>query len=170
MPSMLVTERRPGTVLQIGTWPTVADEARAALAELLTMPMPLRPGATATRGSLTVVAPAPGRWLLVDETPWPAARLGALAAREVLVVTDLSDARAVLRVEGPGAPAVLRQGPRIDLDPRAFPPGAARACSIHTMSVLIYRIATDAFDLHVALSHTHAIREWLTDAATESGR
>ena len=167
MPDPAVTERRPAAIIEIGAWPETAGPARAALERLIDLSVPTVLGEATMRGTRTVMALTPGRWLAVDEEPLPFASLAALAAPGTLVVTDLSDARAVFRIAGHGAVAVLRQGPKIDLDRRSFAPGRVALTSFQQMGVLIHRVAIDSFDLYIDLSYLHACRAWLADAARE---
>ncbi len=66
-----------------------------------------------------------------------------LAARAVL--TDQSDAWAVVELSGPGAEDVLARLVPLDLRPAAFPPGWAARSLLQHMTVTLWRSGSGAF-------------------------
>jgi sarcosine oxidase subunit gamma len=157
-----VAERAVAAIVQIGTWPAEAGMTESTIEALLGFPAPA-PGKTAGLAPATLMGLSPGRWLLVaDDAQWPAKLATAFNGRAA--VSDLSAARLVLRVAGPGSLATLRQGIAIDLHPTAFPPGSCAQTMVQHMAVLLHRLDADTFDLHVGRSYGRSLHGWLRDA------
>lgn len=156
-----VAERRPATILQAAGWPEDRAMLHAALSAWLGAPPPGL-GWARSRDGRTVMAVAPGRWLLLAETPAPP------PAAPPLVVTDLSAARLVLRLSGPDLEPLLRRGVGFDPAARAFPADRVAQTLIHHVPVLLHRIEAAAVDLLVPSSWAHALRGWLDDALVAS--
>lgn len=140
-----ISSRTPAMLLQVTTWPDKIAALEEALRAWPGQRLPL----------------APGRWLLVAEERAAEPALDPLAG----TVTDLSDARAVFRIEGEDTVDILSKGVGFDLDPRQFAPGAAGQTLIHGMSVLVHRRADAVFDLYVSASFAELFEAWLGDAA-----
>lgn len=157
-----VAERRPATILQAVGWPEDRAALHAALGAWLGDPPP-ELGWARSRGSCTVMALAPGRWLLLAETPAPP------PDAPPFLVTDLSAARLALRLSGRDLEPLLRKGVGFDPDARAFPPGRVAQTLIHHVPVLLHRIEAAAVDLLVPSSWAHAVRAWLDDALVAGG-
>ncbi len=156
-----VVVRRPARIFQAAGWPGERAALDAALGAWLGDPPP-ELGWARSRGSRTGMALAPGRWLLLAETP-------ALPPdTPPLLVTDLSAARVVLRLTGPDLEPLLRKGVGFDPDARAFPPGRVAQTLIHHMPVLLHRIDAPSADLLVPSSWAQALRDWFDDAAAGS--
>ena len=92
--------------------------------------------------AVSFVGYGPGQWLAVSETLANEAlardlgeRLSGLAS-----ISDQSGGRAVLRLRGPLARAVLAKGLPIDLHPRAFTPGSAATSTISLMGVQLWQV------------------------------
>jgi sarcosine oxidase subunit gamma len=98
--------------------------------------------------------PAPGRWTgaetrIVWTGPEQAMVLGARVAPAGAAVTDQSDAWAVMRLDGPGAEAVLARLIPVDTRRAHFPPGHAARTMLHHMTCTLMRAGDDAFDIMV---------------------
>jgi len=134
-----LTERRPVSMVQ------VAAPNGAAL------PYPDEPN-RATGNALWL---GPRRWLVVDAPAPPGA-----------IVTDLGQARTVIRLSGARARDVLATGCLLDLHPAVFPPGHCAQTVIAHCTVLIHAVDdTPSFDLYVARSYARHFWEFLVDAA-----
>ena len=88
----------------------------------------------------------------------------ALKDRHHLAV-DVSDARAVFRLTGPGARAVLAKGAPVDLAPGAFGPGDFRRTRLGQVAAAFWMVEDDVFDLMCFRSVGGFAREWLDNAA-----
>ena len=106
---------------------------------------------------------------IADEASLGAA-LDAAFAREVTAnCARASDMYALLRVAGPRAVDVLRQGAPLDLSAAAFPDGAATGTRLWEATVMIERVgaAPPAFDILVEASFADYLELWLRCAAGE---
>jgi len=89
-------------------------------------------------------------------------------------LTDQSHARAMIRIGGARARAMLAKLSSIDLHPQAFPPGAAAATSIDHTSVNLWRGNDPAegpasFNLLVFATFAESLWHTLLDSAAEYG-
>jgi sarcosine oxidase subunit gamma len=157
-----VAERRPAMILQVAGWPEDRAALHAALTAWLGAPPP-ELGWARSHDGRTVMALAPGRWLLLAEMAVPP------PDAPPLVVTELSAARLVLRLTGPDLAPLLRRGVGFDPDARGFPVGRVAQTLIHHVPVLLHRIEAAAVDLLVPRSWSHALRAWLDDAPVAGG-
>lgn len=143
-------------------------DLQTALADRFSPSLP-EAGTAIFEGETGLVWSAPGQWLAVAPSPrdlrdWPE------ALRGVASVTDQSDSRALVRISGPQARAMLAKGVAIDLHPRAFGPGRAAVTSIAHIGVQLWqRDAGPTYDLAVARSFAGSFWRWLEHAAAEFG-
>jgi methylglutamate dehydrogenase subunit D len=141
---------------------------RAALAERFGPSLP-GAGEAVFVGETGLVWSAPGQWLAVAPTP-QALRDLPEALRGIAAVTDQSDGRALVRISGPKARAMLAKGVAIDLHPRAFGPGRAAVTSIAHIGVQLWqRDAGPTYEIAVARSFAGSFWHWLEHAAAEFG-
>mgnify|MGYP002780172625 CR=1 FL=1 len=96
------------------------------------------PSRMARSGPGKLVWVGPGRALLVGREP-PAGLPAALV--------DLSDAHAVLRLEGPGVRDVLARLVPVDLSERAFPEGGSARTLLNHMTVTLLRVSPRAWEV-----------------------
>jgi sarcosine oxidase, subunit gamma len=137
----------------------------------LGVPLPLAPNRAATGDTAAVLWLGPDEWLIVTETePGDAlaARLRHALEGLNVAVTDVSDARTVIRLAGPAARDVLAKGASLDLHPDVFPPGACAQTSLARVAVILHQTdRTPIFDVFVARSFAEHLWAWLADAAVE---
>jgi sarcosine oxidase subunit gamma len=83
----------------------------------------------------------------------------------------VSDARAVIRLEGAAAPAVLAKGTPLDLRPQSFGPGRCAQSTLGRASVILRPVGREAgaYEVHVARSFAPYLWAWLLDAGREFG-
>lgn len=110
----------------------------------------------------------PGKWLALAEPD--AAPLAERLAREfgtLAVVTELSDAYAVLRIAGADARALFEKGLGIDLHARAFKPGDVAATLCGHIHVIIWQIdAVPSYEIAVPRSYAASFGDWLVESAS----
>lgn len=125
-------------------------------------------GRAAFSGDAGLVWSAPGQWLAVA-APGSLADLPECLAG-IAAVTDQSDGRALVRVSGPEARAMLMKGVTIDLHPSVFSAGSAAVTSVAHIGVQLWQ-ADDAptYLLAVPRGFVGSFWSWLIAAAAEYG-
>jgi sarcosine oxidase subunit gamma len=130
--------------------------------------LPLKPKAVSRR-DVTLVWSGPSQWLVVSRQVGLARRLAG-DLRGVAAITDQSDARAVLVLEGPRVRDALAKGCPVDLHPRCFSRGDAAMTTFAGIGVQLWHAEDgDAFHVAVARSMAGSFWSWLICSATEFG-
>jgi sarcosine oxidase subunit gamma len=81
-------------------------------------------------------------------------------------VTDVSDLRVALALEGPHARDVLQKGCAVDLHPRVFTPASCVTAALARVRVTLRQTsATPRYEILVERSYAGYLGEWLADAA-----
>ena len=143
-------------------------DLQAILAERFGLSLP-EAGAAQIEGERGLIWSAPGQWLALAPSPHALRDLPE-ALRGVAAVTDQSDSRALVRISGPQARAMLAKGVAVDLHPRAFGPGRAAVTSIAHIGVQLWqRDAGPTYEIAVARSFAGSFWGWLEHAAAEFG-
>ncbi len=167
-PGIEIRELRPLAVAQVAAFDP--DRTSAAIGAALGAPAPLQRNQVATGGDSIVLWTGPGRWLVVEpESRDLAALLAQHCPGDVAAITDLSHARAALRVEGPQARTLLAKLCTLDVDPAAFPPGTCAQSQFGQVGVLLYCRARDGFDIYMFRGFAVSAWETIIDAALEFG-
>jgi sarcosine oxidase, subunit gamma len=145
----------------------------AAVGRALGMVLPTDPNTAIAAGGVAALWLGPDEWLLTcqpgSERNLAAGLRDALAGVHA-AVTDVTDARTVIRIEGPAARDALAKGCPLDLHPRAFPAGAVAQTRLAKADVLLHRVddggddAVPGFDLCVARSFAGYLWAWLEEA------
>jgi heterotetrameric sarcosine oxidase gamma subunit len=144
--------------------PELASRARE---RGLTLP-PLGHVAAAAGG--LVLAVRPERWLLLlpPAVPGSSARHGQEICGAAAAALDFSSGLAALHLSGPAARETLKRGCRLDLDPAAFPAGAAASTAMAQVAVTLAALPSGLVLLTPATTARH-LREWLASAAQPFG-
>jgi sarcosine oxidase, subunit gamma len=111
---------------------------------------------------------APDELMLFQPAAGVAARVAALEAALAEthhLVADVSDARALFRLEGAGAREVLAKGAPVDLAASAFGPGDFRRTRLGQVAVAFWMPAPDIFELMCFRSVADHVALWLDLAA-----
>ncbi len=160
-PGLHLRERNPAAA-------AIARRGSAALPDL-----PRRPGCV-TIGTAEFIWTGPGLWLALDSAPEGLARFGfarALAERfgGDASVTDLTGARAILRLRGPAVRDTLAKLVPIDLDETVFPAGAAALTLAGHVGVTLWRPTPEDWDIACYRSFGASLLHDLLEAAAEFG-
>ncbi len=147
-----------------GRGKALREAARAAFGAEL----PERPRVAHGDGVAFIWA-GPESWLALrqgdDLEPVLRDALGACAS-----VTDQSDGRAVLRVEGPRARDLLAKGLPIDLHPRAFSPGDVALSLVAHVGVHLWQLDdTPSYELAVLSGYARSLLAWMLESGAEYG-
>lgn len=91
----------------------------------------------------------------------------ALAGHHALVV-NVSDARAMFRISGPGAREVIAKGAPVDMDPAHFAPGTIRRSRLGQIAAAFWVNGDDgSIDVICFRSVAQFVFDWLAMAARE---
>lgn len=99
------------------------------------------------------------------EASGTAAALGHALADTHHLLADVSDARSLFRLDGPGAREVLAKGAPVDLAPAAFGPGDFRRTRLGQVAVAFWMPEESVFELMCFRSVADFVHDWLRLAA-----
>jgi heterotetrameric sarcosine oxidase gamma subunit len=122
-------------------------------------------------GDGLVAGCAPNEWLVLAEPGWAEPAVEALARAggdELATVVDVTHARALIRLSGADAAAVLAKLCALDLAESAFPHRAAVRAPVAGVVCELVRADTDAPSYLLACESIEA--RWLFGALVEAGR
>jgi sarcosine oxidase subunit gamma len=144
-----------------------ADATAAAVKSAVGLVLPgTREIRTGKQGSVAWMSPDE-LLLLCEHDKAPALVAGletALEGQHHLAV-DVSDARALFRIEGKGAREVLAKGAPVDLAPGVFEPGEIRRTRLGQVAAAFWMTGEDAFELVCFRSVADFVETWLRTAA-----
>lgn len=125
------------------------------------------PGALAqSAGRIVWMAPDELLVLVPDvEVPDAVRVLEEGTAGQHVMVLDVSDARAILRVSGRRAGEVLAKGAPCDCSDHGFPPGTARRTHLGGLAVGIWRLDEENWEIVCFRSYAHHLSAWLEQCA-----
>ena len=137
--------------------------------------LPETPNRVASSSGVNALWLGPDEWLLVfeDDAAKTIRKLEKLCAKHGASLTDVSDARGVVRVAGERARDVLAKGCSLDLHERGFEAGSCAQSTIALCQVVLQRLPDDGagpvYQLYAGRSFAIYLWEWLTDASLEYG-
>ena len=143
------------------------EAAGSAVAAALGAGLP-GPNAWVTAGAAQVLWQAYDEWLILSadgRQPAVAASLRSALADAHFAITDVTDLRAVFRLQGPLARDVLQKGCAVDLHPRAFGPSSCVTTAVARVRVTLRQVETVSYEIFVERSYAAYLRDWLNDAA-----
>lgn len=163
MADQLVVEEQHG--LGIATVMARKDVPPAAIADVLGIELPVRPGAW-SHGDLTVIGTGPGSWLVVKAEAAPDfANHLSKALAGYASVSDQSSGYSVTRLAGAHARTVLQRGASIDFHPDCFRAGSAVTTMIAHIGVIIWQDDDQpSYRLATFRSYAGSFRHWLDTA------
>ncbi len=86
------------------------------------------------------------------------------------LVVDVSDMRAVIRMEGEGCREIIMKGTSLDLLSAEYAPGLVRRMRFAEIAALLNVVEDDVFDIYVFRSYAHYAWDFLRAAAREPAR
>jgi sarcosine oxidase subunit gamma len=149
------------------------DRFRAAVKEVTGADLPTTPRSSVAWGEIKLLWLSIDQWLIV----FPKSRLAeivkgfesALKGQHV-AITDVSDMRAVIRLEGDGVREVLLKGCSLDLLGKGYEPGTVRRVRFAEIAALIQIIDARTVELYVFRSYAHYAWDFLTVTAKSAAR
>jgi sarcosine oxidase, subunit gamma len=139
-----------------------------AATSVLALALPTAPRTSASSGDITVLWLSIDQWLILCPRSMTAGLLdrlrSALAGIHSLAV-DVSDMRAIIRLEGEGAREVLLKGSSLDLLGDGYPPGTVRRLLFAEVAALIHMVEPTVIDLYVFRSYGDYAWDFLLTSA-----
>ncbi len=164
LPSVLLADRQVACLLQIHGLP--ADKCSALTKEFKLKKSPLE--RKSTKGhNIQLLSNGPGMWFFESDKVAPAKLLDSVRStleQTDATVTDLSSARAIVRVSGVCANTLLKKGCPIDID--AMQNNDVASTLIAHFSVTIHA-KKDYFDVYVMQSFAADFWNWCRINARE---
>ena len=140
----------------------------AAAKSALGVDLPKQPRTTATWGDIRVFWLSPDQWLitcprakaqeLADQLSQDLAGIHSLAV-------NVSDMRAIIRLEGEGVREVVMKGTAIDLTHGDYPPGTVRRMRFAEIAALLHIVEDNVIDIYVFRSFAQYTWDFLRKAA-----
>ena len=111
---------------------------------------------------------SPDQWLILcarDNAPALLEKLNAALSNIHSLCVDVSDMRAVIRLEGEGVRETLMKGCSLDLLSEDYAPGAVRRVRFAEVAALLHVVEGNIIDLYVFRSYADYAWEFLLKAA-----
>ena len=140
---------------------------------VLGVDLPTAPRTSVSWGDIKVLWLSIDQWLILGTRSKAQELLAALRAAlggiHSLAV-DVSDMRAVIRLEGDGCREVLMKGTSLDLLSGDYTPGTSRRMRFAEIAALLHVVDDQTFDVYVFRSYAHYAWEFIAVTARESAR
>lgn len=149
----------------------VDKAAFEAIEKALGLALPEAPRTSAQADEVTALWLSVDQWLVIVPLAQRAAlvaRLAGAAQGQFAAVTDMSDARAVIRLAGDGAREVVMKGGAADLT--TCDAGTVRRLRLAEIAAMVHIVSTgpDVLDVYVFRSYADYAWDWLARAGRAS--
>jgi sarcosine oxidase, subunit gamma len=145
----------------------------AAAKDVLGAGLPKEPRSSVSWGDVRILWLSIDQWLILCPRTKVSELLAslrtALAGIHSLAV-DVSDMRAVIRMEGDGSREVLMKGTSLDLLSDDYQAGTCRRMRFAEIAALLHVVEDDIFDVYVFRSYAHYAWEFLATTAREPAK
>lgn len=142
----------------------------AAAKAMLGVDLPRQPRSSVSWGDVKILWLAPDQWLILCPRMKVVTLLaelrGAFAGIHSLAA-DVSDMRAIIRIEGEGSREILMKGCALDLLSSDYPAGTVRRMGFAGIAALLHVVEDDIFDIYVFRSYAHYAWDFLMATARE---
>jgi sarcosine oxidase, subunit gamma len=138
-----------------------------AAKDVLGLDLPKAPRTTNTWGDMKALWLSPDQWLILcpgDKTQKLLAELNATLKGIHALAVDVSDMRAIIRLEGEHARTTVMKGTSIDLTHGDYPPGTIRRMKFAEVGALLHIIEDDVIEVYVFRSYADYAWEFLLKA------
>ena len=130
----------------------------AAVKGALGVDLPIKPRTSASWGDVRVLWLSTDQWLILSSRGRAHELLASL--REALqgihsLVVDVSDMRAIIRLEGDGCREVIMKGTSLDLLDPEYVQGCCRRMRYAEIAALLDVVEDNVFDIYVFRSYAH---------------
>ncbi|MGH6858809.1 MAG: sarcosine oxidase subunit gamma [Phyllobacterium sp.] len=162
-------ERSDIVIIQVTAWSDTIPTVLTAIGSATGVVVQNKRGNGRVAGEKSVFDFAPGRFLVVGNTPDLESRLRSAISPELGTIIALTHGRTAIRISGPRCEWVLSKLFAIDFSPHAFKVGSGCATLHHDIHTTIQRIDETSFDLYVFRSFARSFWQTLEHAAEEIG-
>jgi sarcosine oxidase, subunit gamma len=138
-----------------------------AAKDVLGLDLPKTPRTTNTWGDMKALSLAPDQWLILcpgDKAQKILAELNTALKNIHSLAVDVSDMRAIIRLEGEHARTTVMKGTSIDLTHGDYPPGTIRRMKFAEVGALLHIIEDDVIEIYVFRSYADYAWEFLLKA------
>jgi sarcosine oxidase, subunit gamma len=138
-----------------------------AAKDVLGLDLPKAPRTTNSWGDMKALWLSPDQWLVLcpgDKTQKLLAELNTSLKGIHSLAVDVSDMRAIIRLEGEHARTTVMKGTSIDLTHGDYPPGTVRRMKFAEVGALLHIIEDDVIEVYVFRSYADYTWEFLLKA------
>lgn len=145
----------------------------SAVKDALGVSLPTAPRTSASWGDVKVLWLSIDQWLILSTRNKAHEILASLRAALKGIhslAVDVSDMRAIIRLEGDGCREVLMKGTSLDLLDPEYKPGCCRRMRFAEIAALLNVVEEDVFDVYVFRSYAHYAWEFLCATARDEAK
>ena len=145
----------------------------SAVKDALGVGLPTAPRTSASWGDVKVLWLSIDQWLILSTRNKAHEILASLRAALKGIhslAVDVSDMRAIIRLEGDGCREVLMKGTSLDLLDPEYKPGCCRRMRFAEIAALLNVVEEDVFDVYVFRSYAHYAWEFLCATARDEAK
>lgn len=150
-----------------------SEAFRAGVKQATGVELPLTPRTSVAWGEVKILWLSIDQWLVICPRGRAAELIGGLESvlkGQHAAITDVSDMRAVIRLEGEGVREVLLKGCSLDLLGKGYEPGTVRRVRFAEIAALIQVIDAQTIELYVFRSYANYAWDFLTVTANAAAR
>ncbi len=151
-----------------------ADAAfMSAAHDVLGFALPTAPRTSAAWGDVKVLWLSVDQWLILstrNKAQEIMANLRTALQGIHSLAVDVSDMRAVIRLEGEGCREILMKGTSLDLLDPEYKPGCCRRMRFAEIAALLHVVEENVFDVYVFRSYAHYTWNFLCATAREPAK
>ncbi len=140
----------------------------AAVKSVIEIDLPKAPRSSATWGDVKALWLSPDQWMILctrSKTTALLAELKAALGKIHSLAVDVSDMRAIIRLEGEGVRETLMKGSSLDLISNDYKAGAVRRMRFAEIAALLHVVEENVIDVYVFRSYAEYTWAFLTKAA-----
>ncbi len=140
----------------------------SAVKSVLGFDLPKAPRASTSWGDLKALWLSPDQWLILctrSKTNSLLAELNAALAKIHSLAVDVSDMRAIIRLEGESVRETLMKGSSLDLISDDYKAGTVRRMRFAEIAALLHVVEENVIDIYVFRSYAEYTWAFLTKAA-----
>jgi sarcosine oxidase, subunit gamma len=140
----------------------------AAVKATLGFDLPKQPRTSTTWGDMKCLWLSPDQWLILcngEKAQALTDQLNKTLDGVYSLVVNVSDMRAIIRIEGEYARTTLMKGTSIDLTHGDYAPGTVRRMRFAEIAALLHIVEDNIIDIYVFRSYADYAWDWLLKAA-----